>query len=594
MGSDANAALSVFAHQANLESIWPFRLCLCCLVPKRFSFYLWIKRLISFGLYYFAKSLAYHDKYPICSEGVAVRLAIKTTGSFELSYGDEPLKLPASRKTRALLAYLILSEAKQSRQSLCSLFWETPNDPRAALRWSLTMLRPILNSGGVERLCSDRKDVWLNTEDIDSDQKQLISAVAGQSVADSDSEAIWKLADGVLLEDCELPNQGNFMAWLEGQRAEMTSMAARLAKRFALDPKISSQKRDIWAERWLSKAPFAPDAAYCAVELKRLTSGKVASTELVGLLTERFRAAGVDIPTFEIATTNVDARSELTQPEQQIRFVNSGDGAAIAWASVGDKNNPPLVKAANWLNHLELDWNAPIWSPLFRELSESYRMIRYDERGCGLSEWDVADITFEKFVTDLELVVDAAGLHTFPLLGISQGAAVSIEYAARHPDRVSKLVLFGAYDCGWRHTASPSEVREREAVMVLTETGWGSDNPVYRSLFSRTFMPDANAEELDWFDEFQRQTTSPRNALRFLEAFSTLDVRHRLADIKCPTLVVHSRGDLRIPFTIGRAMASRIPNAKLAGVDSNNHLLLGREPASAEFVNLVRNFVNDT
>jgi pimeloyl-ACP methyl ester carboxylesterase len=127
-----------------------------------------------------------------------------------------------------------------------------------------------------------------------------------------------------------------------------------------------------------------------------------------------------------------------------------------------------LVKAANWLNHLELDWDAPIWSPLFRELSSSHRIVRYDERGCGLSDWDVGAITFEDFVEDLEQVVEAAGLDRFPLLGISQGAAVSIEYAARHPERVSKLVLFGAYDCGWRHTAPPDEVRAREAVMVLT------------------------------------------------------------------------------------------------------------------------------
>lgn len=191
----------------------------------------------------------------------------------------------------------------------------------------------------------------------------------------------------------------------------------------------------------------------------------------------------------------------------------------------------------------------------------------------------------------MENVVDAAGLDRFPLLGISQGAAVSIRYAALHPERVSKLILFGAYDQGWRCDATPQQIREREAVMVLTESGWGMENPAYRQVFSQTFMPDANAEELDWFNEFQRLTTSSENAVRFLEAFSRIDVRDDLEKLQCPTLVVHSRGDMRIPFATGRALAARIPGAQLAGIESNNHLLLGRESASARFVELVRDFL---
>ena len=280
------------------------------------------------------------------------------------------------------------------------------------------------------------------------------------------------------------------------------------------------------------------------------------------------------------------------RPRQAIRFVQAGDRTNLAWASVGAATAPPLVKAANWLTHLELDWEAPIWSPLFRELGRTNRFIRYDERGCGLSDWDVPEISFDTFVSDLELVVDAAGLDRFPLLGISQGAAVSIEYAARHPDRVSHLILFGSYAAGWRHTATPEEVREREAVMVLTGTGWGRANPSYRRIFSQTFMPDATEAELAWFDEFQKNTTSPENAVRFLEAFANIDVRHRLAQIRTPTLVIHCRNDLRIPLATGRAIAAGIPDAEFVGLDSNNHLLLGREPASVEFVEAVRRFLS--
>jgi pimeloyl-ACP methyl ester carboxylesterase len=208
-----------------------------------------------------------------------------------------------------------------------------------------------------------------------------------------------------------------------------------------------------------------------------------------------------------------------------------------------------------------------------------------------LSNWDVPKISFDMFVSDLEMVVDAAGLDRFPLLGISQGASVSIEYAARHPERVSHLILFGGYAAGWRHTAGAGEIRELEAVMVLTEAGWGRPNPSYRNIFSHTFLPDANAEELRWFDEFQRRTTSPRNAVQFLQAFSQIDVRERLKEIQAPTLVIHSRGDLRIPLSTGRELATQIPNVEFVGLDSNNHLLLGREPASSEFLQAIRQFL---
>ncbi|MEL7445336.1 MAG: alpha/beta fold hydrolase [Pseudomonadota bacterium] len=519
-------------------------------------------------------------------------LKIKTIGSFEIRNGDASLPLPASLKTRALLAYLVLSGGRHSRQAVCELFWDSTDDPLAALRWSLSKLRPLLNSEGAERLGSDRKSVWFERQDVEIDRNRLSDSADHADASEQVANSIWDETMGVPLEGCELPNQSDFMIWIEGQRNDHERLRARLARRFAKDRSQSWQTRDKWAERWLSITPFSRDAAATAFETKHFASGQSAAAALADYLSRSFKEAGLEAPRFEI-DTSADTRPDKTPEGQQIRFTEGKDGVCIAWANVGKVSSPPLVKAANWLNHLELDWDAPIWSPLFRELSKSHRVIRYDERGCGLSDWDVADIGFEQFVEDLEQVVDAAGLDRFPLLGISQGAAVSIKYAAKHPERVSKLILFGAYDQGWRHVATPAEVREREAVMVLTETGWGSDNPAYRHVFSRTFMPDAEPQDLDWFDEFQRLTTSPENAVRFLEAFSTIDVSHCLPEVQCPTLVVHSRGDMRIPFKTGRSIASRIPDARLAGVDSNNHLLLGREKASQQFVELVRDFLQE-
>ncbi len=274
---------------------------------------------------------------------------------------------------------------------------------------------------------------------------------------------------------------------------------------------------------------------------------------------------------------------------QRIGFCEVRDGTKIAYATVG--SGPPLLKAANWLNHLEFDWASPIWGRSFAAMARDRTFIRYDERGCGLSDWEVKDLSFEAFVEDLEAVADRLELDRFPLLGISQGCAVSIEYAVRHPERVSGLVLISGYAAGWRHLASPEEQARREAVLTLTEVGWGTDNPAYRHIFSQTFMPDASADDLAWFDEFQRQTTSPRNAARFQDAFGHIDVRDRLAEVRAPTIVLHSKRDQRIPLELGRAVASGIPNAHFVPLESRNHILVDHEPAWQVCIETVGQFL---
>lgn len=508
--------------------------------------------------------------------------------------------MPASRKTRGLLGYLVLTGAPQRRDRLCELFWDVPDDPRGALRWSLSKLRPVVNSGAVTRLQADRERVHLSPEALAVDFHDVRALTDSEQASSSELARAWDLARQTVLDDCELTNQPEFAHWLAQTRNLAIRMRIKIARRLALSPDLGAEDADTWSERWLSDAPFDPLAARQAVQARRRTGREREAASLREELEREFRNAGLEAPDWKTDLVKAAAPPAIREParlpgspaRQAIRFVQATDGASLAWASVGASDNPPLVKAANWLSHLELDWEAPIWSPLFRELGSAFHFIRYDERGCGLSDWDVTDISLDSFVADLELVVDAAGLDRFPLLGISQGAAVSIEYAARHPERVSHLILFGGYAAGWRHTAKPEEVREREAVMVLTESGWGRANPSYRRLFSQTFMPDATDAELAWFDEFQRRTTSPGNAVRFLEAFAELDVRARLKDVQAPTLVVHSRNDLRIPMESGRSLAAQIPNAEFVGLESNNHLLLGREPASEEFLAAVRRFLD--
>jgi pimeloyl-ACP methyl ester carboxylesterase len=431
----------------------------------------------------------------------------------------------------------------------------------------------------------------------------LIASLVDDPDATADSlSGAWRSCQQGVLEDCDLPNLSSFAAWMHRERMAVEKLRRKLAKRLVGMDGMPIEDAIQWGDAWLDDDPLGHDAAVNAVAL-RLKAGRIDEAEaLRAEMVQRFRQANRQPPEWpdgpslipsEASPTSISGEDDdrALRIHQRVRFVKAKDDTCLAWATVG-ADGPPLVKAANWLSHMELDWESPIWSPLFRDLARDRCLVRYDERGCGLSDWDVPEISFETFVTDLETVVDAAGLDRFPLLGISQGAAVSIEYAARHPERVSHLILFGGYAEGWRHSASPQEFREREAVMVLTEAGWGRDDPTYRHLFTQTFMPTATGEELSWFNSFQRLTTSPQNAVRFLDAFSRIDVRHRLSELRTPTLVLHSRGDRRIPLNTGRALAATIPGAEFVGLDSSNHLLLGREPAAEVFLTAIRDFLS--
>lgn len=279
----------------------------------------------------------------------------------------------------------------------------------------------------------------------------------------------------------------------------------------------------------------------------------------------------------------------MRTPEQSVRFTRSRDGTTIAYAVSG--SGPPLVKAANWLTHLEFDWESPVWRHWLRELSRDHTLIRYDERGCGLSDREVEDLSFPRWVEDLEAVVDAAGVEDFSLLGMSQGGPVGIRYAAGRPDRVRSLVLYGSYCVGWRHRGTPEFRRREEALLQLISDGWGRDNPAFRQVFTSMFLPEGTAEQVDWFNELQRRTTDPHIAVRLEEEFGDIDVRDDLPRVRCPTLVLHARHDEVIPFEAGRGLAVGIPDARFVDLDSRNHVLLEGEPAWSRFLEEVRSFL---
>jgi len=277
-------------------------------------------------------------------------------------------------------------------------------------------------------------------------------------------------------------------------------------------------------------------------------------------------------------------------PEQEIRFSAAGDGTRLAYAVSGA--GPPLVKAANWLSHLAYDWESPVWRHWLAELSRRFRLVRYDERGCGLSDWDVGRFSFDDWVDDLEAVVDAAGLDRFPLLGISQGGPVAIAYAVRHPERVTHLVLLGSYAQGRRKSArAPDELALADARVEIVRLGWGRPDPAYRQIFVSRFLPEATQEQWRSFDELQRRSTSADNAWRFVDEFANIDVTNLAPRLTVPTLIMCSRREPDNRFEQSRLLAALIPESRLVPLDSSNHLLPEHDPAWQHFLAEIDRFL---
>jgi DNA-binding winged helix-turn-helix (wHTH) protein/pimeloyl-ACP methyl ester carboxylesterase len=275
---------------------------------------------------------------------------------------------------------------------------------------------------------------------------------------------------------------------------------------------------------------------------------------------------------------------------QEIRYCTTSDGVRLAYATIG--NGPPLVKASNWLTHLDFEWGSPIWRHWYAALSLHHRLVRYDERGNGMSQRDVPDVSFDTWVRDLETVVDAAGLDRFPLLGISRGGPIAIAYAVKHPERVTQLVLYGAFSAGLNHVGKPHEREARRALASLMRLGWGLNNPAFCKMFTCRFIPDGAAEHEQWFDELQRVSTSPENAARLMERDDDIDVRSLLRQVKAPTLVIHCDRDRAVPPKEGRLLAAEIPRARYVSLQSANHLMLEEEPAWSQFLEEMGLFLN--
>jgi len=518
-------------------------------------------------------------------------IEIRLIGDLEVIKNGEVVKFPSSRKTRALLAYLILNPGPHRRERLCEVFWQIPDNPRGALRWSLSKLRHIVDEEDTKRIVADRENVAFDTSDTHIDIVELRDAVSTGKLASFKTEDLKEIASALsqgFLNGLDLSGQPDFEHFLSSEREAVRVLHRDLLLELIRRLRSSPGEAIRWLQMLVEIEPYSLQAHYALIETLVKAGRKMeVERQLNSSLSILKDIEDIDVSVLKHAAAGKPAQSDnvifapsapvTTGLDQQIRFCKTADGTKIAYATVGD--GPPLIKTANWLNHLDFDWESPVWTHVFSAFAEDRTLIRYDARGNGLSDWDIEDFSLERQVEDLEAVVEATGVERFPLLGLSQGCAISAVYAARHPERVTRLILLGGYVKGWSRIGKPEVVRQTEAMMTLIAIGWGKDNPTFRQLFTSMFMPDAPAENQSWFNELQRISTKPQNAVKLLRAVGDVDISDILGDIQAPTLVMHAKGDLRIPFESGRELAGSIPGARFVSLDTDNHIMHAGDPA---------------
>jgi pimeloyl-ACP methyl ester carboxylesterase/class 3 adenylate cyclase/tetratricopeptide (TPR) repeat protein len=539
--------------------------------------------------------LAGRDRSYEPAEAVGLSLApeIKVLGDFSVHCGGALVPLPQSRKTRALLAYLSVAGKPQRRERLCELFWDVPDDPRGALRWSLSKLRQILNTDGEARLEADRNTVWLKPGSLglDYDLIRGLSPEAVDSLPTGQLETIATAFSGSFLSDLYLPHCPLFEAW-RVYCANETEILRLKVLRALIDRLSDEPDRALVHLHTLQSLLPEEDLRKEIARINGRARQIVSAGSPAGTAAED--AAGSPMPESGVPAHVSPVRPVAPLPtssaKQRIRYTHGRDGTRLAYTVTG--SGPAIVRASHWMSHLEFDWESPVWGHWIDSLSNGFTLLRYDGRLNGLSDTSCEEASFQTFISDLECVIEASGFDRFVLLGISQGCALSVEYAVRHPEKVAGLVLYGGYVRGWRARGDAAEIARREAISVLTRQSWGKDDPMYRQLFTNLFIPGASRDQMDWFNELQRRTLTPENAWRLGYASADVDISPTLERLQAPTLVMHARGDRVTPLSEGLELATAIKGARFVELDSVNHILLAEEPAFHSFIAETTAFAN--
>jgi pimeloyl-ACP methyl ester carboxylesterase/DNA-binding SARP family transcriptional activator len=515
------------------------------------------------------------------------------------------MQLPPSKKTRALLAYLAVTARPHSRDRLCAMLWPIPDDPRAALRWSLTRLRPLVDEPDCQRINADRDHVGLDLDGVTVDILSLRS-IARNGKDSISTDALLQAAEALesdFLAGLDLPDCQEFQNWCTWEREETRRLRVWLLT--ALVTRLTDVPEEALRHaRVLSLLEPASEAVQATLVRLLRAAGRAREAE------QQFQRAQRRLEEFNVMSTGAlrqaaqlplqaDAQPRAIDAERlrarsalhEVQFCRASDDVRIAYACVGD--GPPVVWASHWVSHLAFSWESPIWRHWTEEFAKEHAFVHYDQRGHGLSDWNAPTFSVDAFVRDLEAVVDALSLDRFALIGSSNGGSIAIAYAARHPERVSHLVLHGAFAQGWRLWGNGAEIERREAIITLTRQGWAKYNPAFRQVLTSLLLPDATLEERGWFNDLQQISVSAENAARLQQSSGNFNVVDLLPGIAAPTLVLHCRDDAAMPFAQSRLIASRIPRAELVALESRNHVLLPRDPAWAAFVSAVRRFLRD-
>lgn len=517
-------------------------------------------------------------------------LQINVFGEFTVRRGGAAVVLPPSRKTKALLAYLTVVRRPQRRERLCEMFWEIPDDPRGSLRWSLSKLRPVLSVDGELLLEADRNSVSVRSAAIELDYDLVRDLSPGDlsTLPLERLEALEAAFTGPFLSDLYLARCPEFEAWRASCGNE-TEVLRLKALRTLVDRLDDNPDRALVHAQTLQALCPEDDLGD---EIERLVAQARAAVTARRPVPARPVTAAEPVATARrgpaAATAPQGDRRQATPRPQSVHFCHGADGVRIAYAVCGD--GPPIVRSGHWMSHLEFDWESPVWGHWINALSDGFRFVRYDERLNGLSDQSAVDLSMDAMLADLECVVESARVDRFVLLGVSQGCAAAIRYAVRHPERVAGMVLYGGYLRGWRARGDASELARREAMAVLMREGWGRDDPSFRQLFTSLFIPGANREQMNWYNELQKRTVTPENAFRLSQAFADVDVSGVVDDVRVPTLVLHGRDDQIVPVSSGVEFAERIRGARFVELDTANHILLADEPAFERFVAETRTF----
>ena len=520
------------------------------------------------------------------------------------------MQLPPSKKTRALLGYLAVTARSHSRDRLCAMLWPIPDDPRAALRWSLTRLRPLVDEPDCQRINADRDHVGLDLDRVTVDILSLRN-VARDGTDTISTDALLQATEALeseFLAGLDLPDCHEFQSWCIGEREEARRLRVRLLT--ALVNRLEDVPDEALRHaRMLSLLAPADEGAQAMLVRLLRAAGHSREAE------QQFQSAERRLEEFDAVRTGAlrqaaqrsfQAKSRPRADDQivprphaerlrarpalhEVQFCRTSDDVRIAYARVG--GGPPVVWASHWMSHLAFNWESPLWRHWTEEFAKDHAFVHYDQRGSGLSDWNAPTFSVDACVRDLEAVVDALRLDRFALIGSSNGGSMAIAYAARHPERVSHLVLHGAFAQGWRLWGNGAEIERREAIITLTRQGWAKYNPAFRQVLTSLLLPDATLEEMGWFNDLQQISVSAENAARLQQSSGDFNVVDLLPRIAAPTLVLHCRDDAAMPFAQSRLIASRIPRARFVPLESRNHVLLPRDPAWAAFVSEVRRFL---